>query len=312
MEDRKINIINPFNRFALGGCFEYGYIPAFSCLGGSETDYFLNTIVFFRFIEDNFCISSFNEKEQEQLEAKFGIRSESYEDYDENIVDTALEMLSKNKLVMVRVSGAEAYDVVTLKKTEKSFSDHWLLCYGYDLKAKEFDVLEHQTNIAAIYKPCKIDFNNFKEAYTINKNKKIFNKVILWKEKEISGNQAFGSKYCERIREYYDKFELSKESLLRYLDVLKTCAEDEDDFPNDNILLTSEVIKGIQREQWLMENCGFSCNVTELLKLLNLVRTFQTKCDLYPSDRSYKMLIKYAEKSKEPVREYFDHILNIV
>lgn len=311
MKKEKIYEIEPFNRFALGGCFEYGYIPAFSCLGGSQVDYFLNTIVYYRFIDDNFCVSSFNISEREELERKFSIESYTQTEYEENIVDVVLNSLIKEKLVMLRVSGAEAYEIDSLRKTEKSFSEHWMLCYGYDLNKEEFYVLEHLTNISAFYKPCRIKFENLKEAYEINKDGNVFNLLCIWKNGESILSQDLKNEYIMRLDMYKDKYELSRDSLLRYLDGLKNVSEDNE-LPEEGVLLTTEVIKGIQREQWLLDKCGFWFDTTEVIKLLNLVRTFQTKCDLYPSDRNYEMLRAYAVSAKEAVQEYYKYLINIL
>jgi len=313
MDNRVIYSVEPFNRFALGGCFEYGYIPAYTFFGGAEIDIFLNTVIYFRYIDTHFCVSKFDDKNKKEMEKLVGICSREVWEYDSNIVSTIVNSLKKKRLVMIRGAEFEAYDANTLHSTGKSLSEHWLLCFGYDLENETIDILEHQTVISAKYKHCKIKFEELEKAYSFNlDNRDCFNSLVIWSDFSRTNNNNNKQKYIQKIGKYQDKYKQSEESLITFLNELANCAESKEDFPEEHINLSVEVIKAIQKESWVMETCGYHYDVTDLIKYLNLVRAFQTKCELYPNNRSYQMLIDYSALAIKCVRDYYSYILGIL
>lgn len=312
MSKRVIYSVEPFNRFALGGCFEYGYIPAFTFFGGTEIDIFLNTIIYFRYIDNHFCVSRFKDKNTKEMENEVGIYSKEVWEYDSNIVSTIVNNLKQKRLVMVRGAEFEAFDANTLQSTGKSLSEHWLLCFGYDLENETIDILEHQTVISAKYKHCKIKFGELEKAYSFNiDNEESFNSLYIWSDSSNIKNRSNEQKYINKIEKYWDKYKQSEDSLIRFLKELAKCAELKEDFPDEHINLSVEVIKAIQKESWVMETCGYHYDETDLIKYLNLVRAFQTKCELYPNNRCYQMLIDYSKLAIKYVRDYYSFIFEI-
>ena len=315
MEEKRIYDIKPFDRFALGTCMEYGYIPMFTYFGGTEFEYFLNKWTYFHYIDNHFCISTADQTDFEKLMLSHGIEATLVMEYEENIIDKILKCLDEGALIMLKVSGAEAYEVETGYKTEKSLSEHWILCYGYDKQTREFDILEHRTNVAAAYKHCRIPFDDYADAYrSLNKDceESSLSQIIMRRIEEVDTDIDFQSEYLKRRAGNLAGFDLSNRCLMHMMDTLKEEAVHEEEFESDYVLIFTEIIKYCQRELWLLETAGMPYDSTELLKQLNIVRTFVMKCSLYPSARVYAQLAKHVELAEEQFRLFNGYIEGIL
>lgn len=315
METKKIYEIKPFDRFALGTCMEYGYIPGYTYFGGTEFEYFLNKWTYFHYMDSAFCISTADQIDFENLTASHGIEVTLVKEYEENIISKILKCLDEGSLIMLRVKGAESYEVNTGHITEKSLSEHWLLCFGYDLEAREFDILEHRTNVAATYKHCRIAFDNYAEAYrALNKDAEdsTLNQIIMCKVADVYEEIDYRSEYLKMRASNLERFELSNRCLKDMMDKLKVETEQEKEFENDYVLIFTEIIKYCQRELWLLEEAGMPFDSTELIKQLNIVRTAVMKCNLYPSAYVYSKLAEHIMLAEEQFSRFNRHITNIL
>lgn len=315
MKEKMIYDIKPFNRFALGTCMEYGVIPMFTFFGGTEFEYFLNKWTYFHYMDDHFCISTVDQVDFEKLMVSHGIEATLVMEYEENIIDKILSCLDEGALIMLKVSGAEAYEVDTGYKTEKSFSEHWILCYGYDFDTKEFDILEHRTNVAANYRHCRISFDNYADAYRLlNKDceERSLSQIIMRGTEEVHVGIDFQREYQKRRAGNLAKFDLSNRCLMHMMDRLKEEAERGEEFENDYVLIFTELIKYCQRELWLLETAGMPYDSTELIKQLNIVRTSVMKCTLYPSERVYAQVAKHVMLAEEQCSLFNGYIEDVL
>lgn len=305
MELKKINKIKPFNRFALGNCMEYAYIPMFTYFGGTEFEYFLNKRTYFHYKNESFCITTAEDIDMEQMTKKHGICISSVKDFDSDIVNTTVNLLAGGSLIMIRVVGAEAYDVQTKHITEKSSSEHWILCFGYNLETREFDILEHETNVAAVYKHCRISFLIYETSYSkANFEGGELNKLIMNKCRDSLDNGDFRKEYiCKKINNE-DNFKRSTACLLNFMDDFYEEVSCESDFKYDYVLIITELLKYYHRELWLLEQMDVIYDSVGLIKILNIVRSFTMKYTLYPSLAICNMLCAYIIKAKEEVSKF--------
>lgn len=302
--------IEPFNEFAIGSCFEDAYLPAISALGGDKISFILNVNYYFRYVNNGFCVSSYGIKTRNEMEEQFGIESYTIEDFVENVVEFIISCLEENKLVICKTVNAVSYDPVTRRKNQRSFSPHWILVYGFSRDKKEFDVLEHQTIVSAQYKPYKMLFDDLEQAYLegYEYEQDKMNMYILKSKaiarKEINHYEA----YCNKYTLVEEKFISSRKSLIRHMQELQRLKTGEA-LDSQEIVLISEVIKYFQRENWLQKQIGISIEITgELLKALNLLRTYCIKYNMVPTDKICEGIFKYSSAVEKLSDQWFEQL----
>ena len=113
--------ISPFNEFSLGSCFDEAYVAVFSGIVGSAYRYLLNRCTYFRYIEQYFCVSSYDIELREKIESEYGIRCECCDEQVDDIIQFALNKLNSGSYVMCRTSDAVAYNQRLKRKTQKKY-----------------------------------------------------------------------------------------------------------------------------------------------------------------------------------------------
>lgn len=304
--------ISPFNEFALGSCFEDAYIPAFDFLEGDAFHYILNKCYYFRFMNNYFCISGFSMKKRQEIEEEYGLEGYKKTEKLEHVSDYIMECLQKQKLIICRTVNAVAYNPVTKRKTQKSFFPHWILLYGYDAQKREFDVLEHETVVAAQYKPHKMHFDDLEkgylDAYSYDNNESNLYVLSHKHDRAITKEESCFSQYKMKCHEIQDYIASSRVALNRHFEELKHMSLKVMN-EHQEIVLLSELIKYYQRESWLQEKAGisFECKM-ELLKVLNLLRTYCIKYMDNQSEGNRMGIIKYCELSLKLTNTWYEEL----
>jgi hypothetical protein len=214
---------------------------------------------------------------------------------------------------LIKVSGATAFDPVTLQESQRSVDGHWLLAFGFDLNKKEFDVLEHKTNVAAEYKHYKIPFSNYADAYKRGCDYKeiLMNKCVFLGKPVKKNNEDFLELYCSKAQERMGYLEKSEASLVRFMYDLSRIANKRTRIPDQCTILLTEAIKYFQREKWLHSMTGIPIHSDILLKKLNLIRTYCIKYATFPSERTYSDLETHSLSAIPIIKEWYLNVLSI-
>lgn len=301
--------IKPFNEFTLRSCFYEAYLPAYSYLKGDELYFLLNNSTLFRYQDNNICFINNNIVQREVMEARYGIKSNIYVSRMENICDLIIEALQNEKFVLCRTMNSYAYDPVSGKKTEVSNGiHHWVLVFGYDTEKQEFDVLEHYTNVAALYYPLKMKFKVLESAYIESFRKPKFKEslYILWRDEknaaEIDPVTTFQEMYNKRINE----ITLSNHAIISYAQYLNSCGINK--IRQSEVIILSEITKYFRMKKYILETLGIKNDVLEdIINHSNLIRAYCIKCIQNQIEENYLGIKKYTSL----LLSEFQTILNI-
>ena len=285
--------VKPFGKFPLGGCFEEAYVSALSAFEISPFFYLVNEVNELGKNEVGLFFRNGRKRPLHEVEKELGIESIRCR-VTEKIVDFTIQSLIDGNLLIVRVRGLSGTNIETGRKTQRSFSEHWILVYGYEEREQQLVVLEHNNNVSARYAPCKISVSEYERAYSLaqHKEESYTDDIYIIKRKSKVDTSKKGKIY----KRYLNDYVISSKTENLMLNTFLTNV----DLTSTYISILNEVIKKYQKEKWIEEEVGNSVEAVDLLlRELFLLRTYCIKAQFFGLDRPDERIMKHANKAIE-------------
>lgn len=294
--------VKSFGKFPLSGCFDEAYVSALLAVGINPAYYLMNECGGLGKTEQGNYFSLDKRLSLEAFEEELGIDALDYRIEKENVVDETIKNLRDGYLVITRVRGISGTNIETGKKTQRSYSEHWILVYGYDPEKEKFIVLEHNNNISAKYAPCLIDVSEYRNAYGLAQEKETdsSNDIHAIKRKDNESSASIESELFKSfLRDYSADMAGDKHKLEQFIADANTSPA--------YISVLNEVIKKYQKEQWIEDEINMHLESAEnLIRELFLVRTYCVKAQFLGLTKPDDKLRDHMRKAMVCSDKYYE------
>lgn len=299
--------IKSFQEFTLNSCFYEAYLPTFTYFGGEDIYFFMNTLATFSYENGEFIFKEDFIEKRVDMENKFGIFSNMYEEPVDDIVNKIIHELNQGSIVLCRTLNAWAFNPDNNRRTEISNGIyHWILVFGYDLDTQVFDVLEHYTNVAALYYPLKMNFNVLEQAYKDSFENPDFKEslYIINKQHEIirlSKEEYFVNLLKKRKASILE----SRSAIICYIESLskEKCRK----ISQKDIIWLVAIIKYIRIINYIIlmfqENNDIGIDV---INHVNLLRTYCIKWMRNKIEKNWIGILKYCTIVQDDIEKLID------
>lgn len=292
--------VKPFGKFPLSGCFDEAYISALMAFGINPAFYLMNESCGLGRNKQGIFFSLGKRRSFSDFEEALGIESLNYR-VNGTIVQETIDKLQEGYLIITRVRGVSGTNIETGRKTQRSFSEHWILVYGYEPKSNKFIALEHNNNVSARYAPCEIDAKEYEDAYALAQKKEKFveGDIYALRCKANADNATIDSElFKEFFASYNSEASDEQSNLEKFIQSADTTMV--------YISILNEVIKKYQKEQWIQDEMQMHISsIDTLLRELFLVRTYCVKAQFKGLTEPDDKLREHMSKAIECSQKYY-------
>ena len=187
------------------------------------------------------------------------------------------------------------------------------MIYGYNTETKDFNVLEHMTNVAAQYEPCLIKFDDLKSAYIAGCKYEEEGATVYssYREKQkdnmLTDNFKLYQRKCKLIE---DKLKLSIESLHRFLHELMESSHKIEQY---DLTVLNEVVRYFEKELWIQHQAEIEIDKSkELLQKMYLVRTYCMKCLRREDEKTKTVMSNVCLEALECAEKWYQSLFGQV